>query len=139
MSKKITIEKYHTLNEDGRKVYDLESIRDCFDSEMSLLEQHNEKLGRTDKPKSKKIKSVDELRDILMDNEDEGYLDFAISLNGGAFSRKEIMYNAISGKFLINNCIDDTEQDLSAKQLMNPKLTNIGEAITKGAFYQLIY
>lgn len=101
----------------------------------------SKKLDReAKKRKPLKIESVSHLRDILQANEGNGYLDFALVLGGGGmFSRKEMMYDSESKKFLINNCIDDSEQDLTEKQLQNKKYTNIGEAITKGSFYQIIY
>ena len=37
--------------------------------------------------------------------------------------------------FYVLNLIDDTEQNLSEAQLMDETLTNIGAAITKGAFF----
>lgn len=86
------------------------------------------------KSKYKKIKTVEALYKAT---NEESFTDFVIALGGGAMvSRKEIMREG--KKFLINNCIDDTEQDLTEKQLMNEKITNIGVAMKKGAFYQLI-
>lgn len=90
------------------------------------------------KSKYKKIKDIKQLKAILTKHgTDDGYMDFFISF--GLFrSSKEMMYEKETGLFLINNCIDDTEQDLTEKQLSNKKYTNIGEAIKKGAFYQVI-
>ena len=39
----IIIKKYHRLNKQGKKIYDLQDIRDCFDSEIAILEKHNER------------------------------------------------------------------------------------------------
>lgn len=101
------------------------------------------------KKKPIQIKSLEQLKDILLVNyhEEEGlmgdYLDFALVLNGGCFSRKEIaVYRTPKTKqlrFDIRNCIDDSRQSLSEKQIMDSRYTNIGEAIIKGSFYHLIY
>lgn len=90
--------------------------------------------------KTKQIKTVEDLRKALSGSDD--FKDFAIALNGGAFSRKEIALSATpTGKerFHILNCIDDSMQFLSAKQLTDGNHGNIGEAMSKGAFYQLTY
>jgi hypothetical protein len=93
------------------------------------------------KQKAKKIKNIDELREALRGSDD--FRDFAIVLGGGGmFSRKEIALSETTTgreRFHILNCIDDTMQWLSAKQLMDGKHGNIAEAMIKGAFYQLIY
>lgn len=50
------------------------------------------------------------------------------------FSRKYIYYNPEGKKkpvFNITNCIDDSEQNLTEKQLMDDKYTHIGVAIAK--------
>lgn len=93
------------------------------------------------KQKSKQIKSVEELRAVLKGSDD--FKDFAIVLGGGGmFSRKEIALSETATgreRFHIMNCIDDSMQWLSEKQLMDGKHGNIAEAMRKGAFYQLIY
>lgn len=92
------------------------------------------------KKKPIKVESVDALRKILKDG---SFKDFAIVLAGGAcFSRKEICLSATPTgreRFHIMNCIDDSMQWLNAKQLLDKSYTNIGEAMKKGAFYQIIY
>jgi uncharacterized protein YaaR (DUF327 family) len=55
-------------------------------------------------------------------------------LGGGTiFSRKDIQYDQKSKKYRIINWIDDTEQNLTEKQLMSKNLTNIGEALNKNS------
>ena len=78
-----------------------------------------------------KVDSIEHLKELLKDEETH---DFRLMLNGGCYSAKEISYS-LDGQFIITNCIDGTEQYLSEDELMNQELTNIGIAITKGAFY----
>ncbi len=83
---------------------------------------------------------MEELREAL--RKSGGWTDFAIALNGGAFSRKEIeLSETATGRerFHIHNCIDGSMQWLDEKKLVDGKHGNIGEAIKKGAFYQLTY
>lgn len=90
--------------------------------------------------KTKKINNVGQLRDALHGSDD--CKDFAIVLGGGGmFSRKEIaLMKTPTGKerFFIFNSIDGSTQFLSDKKLIDERYTNIGEAMSKGAFYQLI-
>lgn len=103
---------------------------------------HNAKIKKEMIPKKtkttyKKIRTVAELREAC---NDFSYTDFFIAL-GGIRSSKEIMLSSSrkNSIFLINNCIDDSEQDLNEKQIMDARYTNIGEAMKKGNFYQVIY
>ena len=73
------------------------------------------------------IKSLKELKELTLNTEKE----IAVVLNYGLFSRKVITYT--SKKFHILNCIDNTTQVLTGKQIMDKKLTNIGHAIGKKA------
>ena len=77
------------------------------------------------------VKSTDQLKTILADGETK---DFFILLNYGLRSSKAISYDG-SSTFYVLNEIDDTEQELTEQELMNSDITNIGEAINKGAFY----
>ena len=62
----------------------------------------------------------------------QGYYEFLLQLGGGiAFSRKDIFYDTKTKKYEIFNYIDDTEQKLTEKQLMNQKITNIGLGIKR--------
>lgn len=79
----------------------------------------------------KQVKTIEELKDIIS----RGEHDFFISLNGGARSSKIIDYNVLTKKFHITNEIDGTKQVLSEKNLFNRKHTNIGYAMSVGAFY----
>jgi len=88
------------------------------------------------KDKYLKIKSIKHLISRL---DNEGYNEFVIVLGGGGVvSRKEMMYDPADKMFLINNCIDDSEQDLTEKQLLNKNYTNIGVAIKRGAFFEVL-
>jgi hypothetical protein len=75
------------------------------------------------------VKNLKDLKELL----NEGYYEYRIALSGGIiFSRKYIYYNPKKKKpFHITNCIDDSTQDLTEKELMSKKWTNIGEAIKK--------
>jgi len=60
----------------------------------------------------------------------EGHNNYALILGGGiAHSKKTIMYNEKTKRFIIWNHIDETDQSLTAKQLMDPQITNIGKAM----------
>ena len=89
--------------------------------------------------KGKVIKSLKELDKVLTSKKllDEvgGMGEFAIVLNGGLFSRKYIQ-KLENGKYHIIHCIDDTTQTLTGKSLLSK--TNIGEAMEKGAFTQVL-
>jgi hypothetical protein len=83
--------------------------------------------------KIKKIKTVWQLRKMAgqATKEHLEYKDFAILLGGGFIkSSKEICWDKYKKVFYINNCIDDTEQTLTGKELFTK--SNIGKAIRKG-------
>lgn len=103
--------------------------------------------------KSKIITNTEQIKEILKDGITA---DFAIQLNGGAYSRKEIYYHPplgpddetdeeydkkYRGKFEVLNCIDDTTQILTEEEISDPKsnITNIGKAMAQNAFYHLNY
>ena len=64
--------------------------------------------------------------------------EFFILLNFGVRSVKWIRYNIQTKKFDITNLIDNTYQNLTAKELDDKGLTNIGRAIKKGALYTVV-
>lgn len=58
--------------------------------------------------------------------------DYALVLNGNKgniFSRKTIKYNPKTKTFKVFNHIDETEQILTEKEIINKKYSNIGRAI----------
>ena len=61
--------------------------------------------------------------------------EFFIQLNFGIRSSKNISYNKDTDTFYILNEIDGTEQELNSQTIMDEEYTNIGKAITLGAFY----
>ena len=63
----------------------------------------------------------------------EGMNEFKILLGSGFRSSKKIGWDG--EKFNVYNEIDDSEQDLTLKQIMSPQHTNIGEAIKEKAFW----
>lgn len=83
----------------------------------------------TKKQKGIIIRNPHELKIALFGKESAA---FALMLNGGAFSRKVIGYT--SGKFYVTNCIDDSEQVLTEKSIMDKKRTNIGIGMKRGSF-----
>ena len=78
-----------------------------------------------------RVNSLDELKQMC----DGVTKDFFIQLNFGFRSSKNISYNKGTDTFYILNEIDDTEQELNSQTIMDEDYTNIGKAITFGAFY----
>jgi hypothetical protein len=76
----------------------------------------------------KRVNSVEELK-----AESAEGADFFIVLDFGVRSRKRIRWDG--EHFYILNCIDNTKQRLTPKEL-HSGLTNIGKAIDKGAFFK---
>ena len=74
------------------------------------------------------IESVDKLKELAKDR-----CECFIALNGGLRSSKTIDYDDDEKTFWILNEIDDTEQELTEKQLYTESM--IGEAIDKKALY----
>jgi hypothetical protein len=56
-------------------------------------------------------------------------------LNFGFRSCKYIVYDEYNRLFNITNEIDDTYEELTETQVQDQKITNIGDAIKKGAFF----
>lgn len=81
----------------------------------------------TRKKKPKRVKNLDELK---------AGGDFAIVLNFGLVSRKEISYDKAHDKFHICNLIDGSNQTLTSKQIMDETRTNIGTALKMGALFK---
>lgn len=79
-----------------------------------------------------KVLSVAHLREMVLENNQH---DFFIALKGGLRSSKQIDISDDEKLFLIINESDDTEAQLTEDELMDRNITNIGYAITKGAFY----
>ena len=79
-----------------------------------------------------RVKSLEELKQIC----DGRMRDFFIQLNFGIRSTKAISYDRSTDKFYIVNIIDDSEQELSSKEIMDENNSHIGKAIELGAFYQ---
>lgn len=84
------------------------------------------------KRKITKVNSLDELKQIC----DGKMRDFFIQLHFGMRSTKAISYDRSTDKFYIFNAIDDSEQELNSKEIMDDKNSYIGKAIELGAFYQ---
>jgi len=80
-----------------------------------------------------KIKSLEHLKEILINSDKDSDEDFVLFLNSGLRSSKYIGYD--DGIFCITNCIDDSEQELNDKEIMDDEYTNIGKGIKLGAFY----
>lgn len=67
-----------------------------------------------------------------------GHYEYAMLLNGGAFSRKTIIWDKQDKLYRITNHIDGTFQDLTEAELMNPLNTHLAEAMKKRALIALI-
>ena len=83
--------------------------------------------------RTKVVRSVEHLKTLCAKDEKE----FHLILNGGMFSRKYIQWDEECGTFRVTNCIDDSVEDLDPGQIMNPRMTNIGEGIKLGAFWMV--
>jgi hypothetical protein len=77
------------------------------------------------------IRSIDQLKE-----ESNGGAEFFILLNYNLRSSKRIEWDEEEKRFFVFNLIDDTEQVLTEKQLMDHQYTNIGYAMAKGALYR---
>lgn len=78
----------------------------------------------------KQVNDINHLRSLI----EEGNHDFFIKLNFGMRSSKTIDIDD-DGKFCITNEIDGTEDLLTEVELQDRNITNIGYAISVGAFY----
>ena len=88
-------------------------------------------MAKKNKPTFTRVNSLDELKQMC----DGVSKDFFIQLHFGFRSSKNISYNKDTDTFYILNEIDDTEQELNSQTIMDEDYTNIGKAITFGAFY----
>ena len=79
-----------------------------------------------------RVKDIQEIKDLSQISQ-----DFFISLNGGMRSTKNIYWNG--KKFEVFNFIDNSEEKLTEKQIMNDKITNIGKSLKVGGLYWWIY
>jgi hypothetical protein len=70
------------------------------------------------------IDNIEKLKELSKNG-----IECHIRLNGGLRSSKYIFYNEAKKRFEIINYIDDTEQSLTEKQLMDSQYTNIGVAM----------
>jgi len=61
--------------------------------------------------------------------------EFFILLNHGFRSSKDIVWDAEANRFHVFNHIDQTEQHLTERQVMDRGCTNIGYAMKKGALF----
>ena len=62
--------------------------------------------------------------------------EFFILLNLGLRSSNDIVWNAEAKRFHIFNHIDQTEQHLTERQVMDRDFTNLGYAMKKGALFK---
>ena len=83
----------------------------------------------------KKPKLIKDLVSLDLALKDKKVHEFAIQLNAGVYSRKEI--HLTNGNYCILNCIDDTYQTLTPSELFDKNLTNIGDAISKHSFFKI--
>jgi hypothetical protein len=83
------------------------------------------------KPMPTRIESIEQLK-----AEAEQGAEFFILLNHGLRSSKDIVWDAKAKKFHIFNHIDQTEQHLTERQLMDRGFTNIGYAMKRGALFR---
>ncbi len=77
-----------------------------------------------------KITTIEQLKGLA--KEYQG-LDCYILLNGGLKSSKHIRFFPDSNSFYVHNLIDSSEQELTEAEITDSGLTNIGEAMKRGA------
>ena len=85
---------------------------------------------KTQETKDKRIKTIQQLKKLA--NTENG-LDCFILLRGGLRSSKNIRYDSDENRFFVWNFIDDTELELTEKQILGSAFSNIGEAMKLGA------
>lgn len=87
------------------------------------------------KTKNQFVTSIEQLIKLI---KKDNY-NYAVVLGGGGiYSRKDIDYNEKTKKFKIINHIDETKQNLTKKQLMNPDYTLIGKAMSLNSLIAII-
>jgi len=80
--------------------------------------------------KCTKVKDVEHLKTLASK---DGGEEFIMMLKHRLISRKHISWDG--DNFWVLNYIDNSDEILTEKQIQDDKLTNIGKAIRKGAFY----
>lgn len=80
------------------------------------------------------VNSLDHLKQLIAKNGNTESHECFIQLNG-CRSWKLISYDAENDKWFVLNEVDDSEQELTSQQMLDANYTNIGSAISKGAFY----
>lgn len=78
-----------------------------------------------------RIKSPSELLDAIKRKP----IRFLILLNFGGTSSKQISYDHRRRVFKVRNLIDGSRQELTTSRLMSPRHSNIGTAMSAGAFF----
>jgi len=84
-------------------------------------------------PSAQPIASLEQLKKEA--NTEEGRDFFILLAHGWLRSSKWIRWDDDERRFFVRNEIDDTEQELTEKQIMDNDYTLIGEAIEKGALF----
>ena len=79
--------------------------------------------------KDRWIRTIGQLKELTT----KGGLECFILLNGGLRSSKYISYNPKENSFYVFNYIDDSEDVLTERQIVDSAYSNIGEAMEKGA------
>ena len=90
---------------------------------------------KSTKEKYQKVKSLEELKTLDDGSGEKEWLEVFIVLNSGLRSSKRVSYDQKRKKFKVVNEIDDSEQELTEKQMMNKNYTNIGYAITENSLF----
>ena len=81
-------------------------------------------------------KQITSLAQLKKEAQDEQDAEFFILLNNCLRSSKRIVWEEDEKRFFVINYIDDFEQELTEKQLMDTSYTNIGFAMEKGALFK---
>lgn len=81
----------------------------------------------------KQITSMEQLKKEAQDEQDA---EFFTLLNNCLRNSKRIVWGEDEKRFFVINYIDDFEQELTEKQLMDKSYTNIGFVMEKGSLFK---
>lgn len=80
--------------------------------------------------KPRKITCLAQLQEVCLPG-----AEVFIALRPGLISRKWIRWDPVDEVFVVYNYIDDSEQVLSARQILDCDFSNVGYAMRRGALY----
>lgn len=87
-------------------------------------------LREAEKPKYTQVKTFEEVKKLASR---DGGADFIIALNFGINASYHLSWDG--EKIWVFSMVDDSEQELTPEEFMDPGQTNFKEAMEKGALY----